>query len=145
MKIDDFDESIQHDNSWVDVYDDVLMVELGMRCPLHIPKDLDVWIKTPNERRLLKGLRRRNYGDMRFHSIPSKKIPVRARLTIYLKKNKIFPNTTYSVECQMHEIGDILSAYSQKDKKTGLQKSLVSKYVYNGKTYKPEERPFWYQ
>lgn len=128
---------------WVDVHDDVLMVELGIRPPSVAPKDPSVWTKTPYERRILKTLRHSCKDDMRFHSSQPKHIPVRAKLIIQLKSNKKFPKSTYSTECWMHEIGSILSKYYQRDKKTGLSEYLVVKYSYNGRTYKPTERPFW--
>lgn len=47
---------------WIDVYDDDLMVKLGMRPPRIAPKCLDVWTKTEKEKRLLKILRK-TYKD----------------------------------------------------------------------------------
>ena len=94
-------------------------------------RDPCVWIKTDQERKLLKSLRKRT--KMHFNSIPCKEIPVLAKLIVYLKKNKEFPHTTYSTMCYMNHIGSVLSRYSD----------LVSKYSYNGKTYLPSERPFW--
>ena len=129
---------------WVDVHDDELMIELGIRPPHLVPRDPSVWTKTPYEKKLLKSLRRIHKGRIYFHSVPRKSIPVRAKLIIQLKKNKKFPHTTYSTECWQHEIGDILFRYYQTNKKTGFSESLVSKYIYNGKTYSPNERPFWY-
>lgn len=131
-------------DSAIDIKNDDLMVSLGIRVPKLEPNDPSVWTKTPQERKTLKKLRRGKYGDMRFHTIPSKSIPVIAKLIICLKKNKKFPKTTYSCECYMHKIGDILSEYTQENKKSGYIESLVTKYVYNGQTYKPSERPFWF-
>lgn len=121
----------------INVHDDELMVSLGMRYPDLKPKDPSVWTKTPEEVRMLKVLRRRHKGKMHFHTIPIKHIPVRARLIVQLKKNKIFPKSTYSSECYMHEIGDILSKYYQD------KNCLIVKYSYNGRTYEHWERPFW--
>lgn len=131
------------ENSWIDVYNDDLMIKLGMRSPNLQPKDPDVWTKTPSEKKMLKSLRRIHKGRIHFHSVPHKSIPVRAKLIIQLSKNNIFPYTTYSVECWQHEIGDILLNYCAKNSKTGYDECLVSKYIYNGKTYAPNERPFW--
>lgn len=129
---------------WVNVYDDTLMVNLGIRPPVLTPRDNSVWTKTPNERRLLKTLRRSDNRKIHFHTVPIKHIPVRAKLIIQLKKNNKFPYTTYSTTCWQHEIGNILLNYYQLNKKTGHNECLVSKYVYNGKTYKYNERPFWF-
>ena len=129
---------------WVDVRDRELMIKLGIHPPYATPRDPSVWTKTPNEKRLLRSLRKSVKGRIHFGTPPRKHIPVRAKLIIQLKKNKKFPYTTYSTECWQHEIGDILLNYYQTNKKTGFSECLVSKYVYNGKTYSPNERPFWY-
>lgn len=131
------------EDRWVNVHDDALMVELGIRPAVLTPRDKSVWVKTPNEARLLKSLRRTSKDRIYFHTIPEKSIPVKAKLIIQLKKNDKFPKTTYSTECWQHEIRNILWNYSQKNKKTGLNECLVSKYTYNNKTYGPTERPFW--
>ena len=128
---------------WVNVHDDELMVELGIRLPNLAPKDPSVWTKTPHEKKMLKSLRRTHKGRIHFYSVPRKSIPVRAKLIVQLKKNKNFPNTTYSTECWQHEIEDILLNYYAKNSKTGYNECLVSKYIYNGKTYVPSESPFW--
>ena len=128
-------------DAWVNVYDDNKMVELGFRPPLLSPKDPSVWTKTPYERRVLKSLRKIHKGKMHFYSYPDKYIPVRAKLIIQLKRNKKFPKSTYSIECNMHEISRILSKYYRKDRKNS--ECLIIKYSSNGKTYKPNERPFW--
>lgn len=127
---------------WVDVHDDELMVSLGIRFPLFSHRDESVWSKTPNEKRLLRQVRD-NSEKIHFNIYPRKIIPVKSRLIIYLKKNKKFPNTTYSTKCWQHEVGDILLKYHSHNKNTGKDENLVSKYVYNGKTYCPEQRPFW--
>lgn len=128
---------------WVDVHDDEQMVELGIRPPSAAPRDPSVWTKTPYEKRILKSLRRMHKGRMYFHSSPIKHIPVRARLIVQLKRNKKFPKSTYSSECNMHEIGNILSKYYQWNKRDKCTECLIVKYSYNGKTYQPWERPFW--
>lgn len=96
-------------------------------------RDPDVWTKTPKEKKALKSLRKLYKKKMYFHIAPPKHIPVYGTLIVQLKKNNKFPNTTYSMKCWQHEIGGILEYYG-----------TVAKYSYNGKTYKPEERPFWY-
>ena len=135
--------SQRDEDRWVDVHNDTLMVELGIRPAMLSPRDKTVWTKTPNERRLLKSLRRSGKGRIHFHSVPEKSIPVRTKLIIQLVKNDKFPKTTYSTECWQHEIKNILLQYYKRNKKTGVNECLVSKYTYNGKTYAPNERPFW--
>lgn len=136
--------SQREDNSWVDVHNDALMVELGIHLPNVTPRDKNVWTKTPNEKRLLKVMRNSVKKEkIHFHSSPVKSIPVLAKLIIYLKKNDKFSNTTYSTKCKMHKIDSILQKYCWYNKKTNCFESLVSKYSYNGRTYAPEERPFW--
>lgn len=130
------------ESGWVNVYDDVLMVSLGIRLPIVTPRDKEVWTKTSYEKKQLKALR--NNKKMYFHTIPQRSIPVYSKLIIYLKKNNIFGKTTYSINCWQHEIGNILSKYYQLNKKSGLNECLISYYKYNGKVYKPEERPFWF-
>nr|DAT77796.1 MAG TPA: hypothetical protein [Caudoviricetes sp.] len=131
------------EDRWVDVHDDALMIELGIRPAALTPRDKSVWTKTPYEQRLLKSLRRSSRERIHFHTVPEKSIPVRAKLIIQLKKNDKFPKTTYSTECWQHEIRSILLNYYQRNKKTGINECLVSKYTYNGKTYGPNEKPFW--
>lgn len=126
----------------LNLYDDDLMVSLGIRLPLVQPRDKNVWTKTASEKAILAIERNKFRGRTHFNTPPIKNIPVRAKLIIQLKKNKKFPNTTYSTECWQHEIGDILSKYCQVNK-SGFSENLVLKYTYNGQTYKPNERPFW--
>lgn len=137
-------QAIQRDEDrWINVYDDALMIEMGIR-PLHVfPRDKTVWTKTPNEKRLLKILRKSCKERIYFHTIPTKSIPVRAKLIIQLKKNDKYPKTTYSIECWQHEIGSILSNFYHENKVSKRIENLVSKYSYNGKTYSVTERPFW--
>lgn len=134
----------QEEDRWIDVHDDNVMREMGFFRPFdQAPRDKSVWSKTPYERKLLNYYRHSVKEDMHLHSIPRKHIPVRAKLIIQLKKNKDFPFTTYSTKCWMHEIGDILSMYYARNNKTGYTESVVSKYTFNGRTYAPDERPFW--
>ena len=134
----------EEEDRWIDVHDDDIMREMGFFRPFNqAPRDRSVWTKTPNERRLLRDLRHSVKRDMHIHSCPIKRIPVRAKLIVQLKKNRKFQKTTYSTECWMHEIGDILIKYCQRNNKTGYNENLVAKYVFNGKTYESNERPYW--
>lgn len=135
--------SQQEEDRRIDVHNDELMVELGIRSPHIIPRDKTVWTKTAYEKRLLRIERCKHKEKIHFHNSPCKSIPVKAKLIIYLKKNKKFFNTTYSTECWQHEIGNILLNYYVDNQKTGHNECLVLKYVYNGKTYDPDKRPFW--
>ncbi len=128
--------SQKREDPWIDVHNDAVMVEIG-RCPKVTPRDPNVWIKTSNERKLLKTYRHFYKGDMHFHSYPIKRTTVRAKLIIQLKKNKKYPKTTYSIECWQHDIPRILSNYRITAK--GISQSAVAKYSFNGKTYVPDE------
>ena len=131
------------EDRWIDIHDDELMIELGLRPKKGIPRDKSVWTKSHYERQALKSLRKLYKGHIHFNSVPKKTIPVRAKLVIYLKKNKKFPKTTYSMECWQHEIDSILSNYCYNNPKTGSSENLVSRYVYNNRSYMINERPFW--
>lgn len=134
----------EEEDRWIDVHDDNVMREMGFFRPFNqTPRDRSVWTKTPNERRLLKEFRHSVKEEMRTGVPPRKIIPVRAKLIIQLKKNRKYPKTTYSTECWQHEIGDILSQYFQRNNKTNYVENIVAKYTFNGRTYGPNERPFW--
>ena len=128
---------------WVDVHNDALMVKLGIHPHSATPRDPNIWTKSKQEKKILKTLRSSNKGKMHFGIAPRKEIPVRAKLIVQLKKNKQFPHTTYSIICGMHQIGDILNFFYQLDRKNQVAVNVVAKYTFNGKTYKPNERPFW--
>ena len=132
-------------NHWIDVHNDDVMREMGFLRPFdQAPRDESVWRKTPNERRLLRNVKRSGkIKNIHFHSIPYKHIPVRAKLIIQLKKNRKYPNTTYSTECLMGDIPDILSQYQIINPKTKYVESAVDRYSFNGKVYAPNELPFW--
>lgn len=125
----------------VNVKDDYQMVELGIRPPLLAERDKSVWTKTAKEKKLLKKLRHGS-NNCHFGTVPIKPIPVRDKLIVYLKKNNVFPKTTYSTECRQHEIGEILMKYFYTAK-SGISHNLVMKYEFNGKSYLPNERPYW--
>lgn len=136
--------NLSRQEDWVDVYDDDLMISLGIHPSNAIPRDLTVWTKSKNEKDILRSLRCSFKHKMYCNSTPQKVIPVKAKLIVQLKKNKKFPHTTYSIDCWMHEINNHLLRFYQQNNKTGYNECLILKYVYNGKTYKPEERPFWF-
>ena len=128
---------------WVDVHDDALMVELGIHPSPVTPRDPSVWSKSKQEKKILRTLRCAHKGKMHLGTSPRKVIPVRAKLIVQLKKNKLFPHTTYSTICRMHQIGDVRDFFHQWDRQNRTMVSVVAKYTFNGKTYAPNERPFW--
>lgn len=132
----------QKDKDWVDVHDDELMIELGIRPP-HLVLE-DIRTKTPNEKKLLSSYRKIHKGRMSQSVSPKRCIPVKAKLIIQLNSNNIFPKSTYSTECWMHEIGSKLLRYYNWNSKEERNECLINKYMYNGKTYRPDELPFWY-
>lgn len=131
------------EDRWVDVHDDALMVELGIHPRPVTPRDPSVWSKSKQEKKILRTLRCVHKGKMHLGTPPRKVIPVRAKLIVQLKKNKRFPYTTYSTICGMHQIGDVLNFFHQWDRQNKMMVSVVAKYTFNGKTYTPNERPFW--
>lgn len=135
----------QEEDRWINVHNDDVMREMGFLRPFpQAPRYESVWRKTPNERRLLRNVKHVGKGeDMHFHSVPYKHIHVRAKLIIQLKKNKKYPNTTYSTECWMSNIPDILAKYQVTNPKTKYSESAVARYSFNGKIYAPNELPFW--
>ena len=118
----------------VDVHNDELMIALGVRNPVLVGRDQGVWNKSKKEKKALREARNLHKSKMHFNSSYSKSIPVRDKLIIQLKKNKVFPFTTYSVVCNMSDIQNILNYFGH---------TIVSKYYFNGKTYGPYEQPYW--
>lgn len=138
-------KAIQNDRDfWVDVHNSALMIELGIHPRMETPRDSSVWIKSKQEKKILRTLRCAYKGKMHMGCTLKKSTPVYAKLIIQLKKNKHFPHTTYSTICGMHQIGDVLSFFSRWDRQTKTSVNIVAKYSYNGKTYKPNELPYWY-
>ena len=130
------------DNLWVDVHNEAIMRELGFSRINVEPRDESVWTKTPKERELLKKLRNLYKNlDMRFHTPPRKFIKVPGKLIIQLRKNKVFPKTTYSIKCWKSDIPDILSNYVITNKRFNISESAILKYIWNGKTYNYNELP----
>ena len=80
---------------------------------------------------------------MHFYTVPRKFIPLQGKLIIYLRKNKVYPKTTYSMKCWQSDIQNILSKYTVKNHKLNITESAVDKYTWNGKTYYPGKLPFW--
>lgn len=135
--------SQKEENRWIDIHNDEVMREMGLYRPyLQVPRDKSVWSKTPNERRIAKTIRHSHKGrDMHFHTKPAKSVRVLCNLIIYLKRNKIYPKTTYSIKCWQSDIQDILSRYIVTSKSKGTE-NIVAKYSWNGRTYNFGELPF---
>lgn len=122
---------MKKDSGWIDVHDDDVMRAMGFFRPYNqTPRDESVWTKTPEERKRLKKYKRRQ-EDMHFHSVPEKFIKVPGKLIIQLVKNKKYPNTTYSHKCWQSDVPFILAKYAD----------IVRKYIWNGKTYSPNQLP----
>lgn len=129
---------------WINVHDDNVMREMGFMRPFNqAPRDKSVWQKTPNERRLLRNVKHSEKNrNMHFHTVPTKRATVCAKLIIQLKPNKVFPKSTYSQECLNTRIRDVLGRFQITNPKTEYSQSVVAKYSYNGKTYAPNELPY---
>lgn len=116
---------------WVDVHNDDAVRAAGIIRPFdQVPRDKSVWTKTPHERRILRNVKHSYSTDMHFHSIPFKFIRVSGKLIVQLKKNKTFPNTTYSFKCWQSDIPNIISKFIDNK-----QRNVVAKYTWNGKTF----------
>ncbi len=120
-----------------DVNNSKLMIELGIHPKDLEPRDESVWTKTDKERKKLKKLRTKE--KIHFNSKPKSYIPLTAKLVVYLKKNKIFPNTTYSFICGPHDVIEIMDQFKQIIK--GKLVNLVSKYKYNNIEYESDQKP----
>lgn len=126
---------------FTNVHDDGLMVSLGIRQPPFV--DVKYEKRSNDEKRQLRKLRCRHKQKMHF-SIPKKRvIPVYDKLIIWLKKNNHFKDTTYSIKCYQHEIPQILNFFHFISKK-GNDQNTVLKYYFNGRTYRPNELPFYF-
>lgn len=119
----------------VNVNDDELMINLGFRCKKVEP--FQVNRKTKEEKKALRKFRKKFKMKMKLNHYIRKVIPVVDKMIIYLKKNDIYPFTTYTRIINQDQIGDVIDMYNVNGK------NLVLKYEWNGQTYKAEERPYW--
>jgi hypothetical protein len=134
----------------VDVHDDALMVSLGLRCRPLEPRDPKVWTKSYSEKqdaKLVRHMLKNAFKHLNWPA-PPKRIPVPGKLIITIKKDnrftemrheKTFYKTIFVHNCWQHDIADILTKYVNRK-----GKSLVVKYNWNGKTYPPDQLPFWF-
>lgn len=136
---------------WVDVHNHELMVFLGMRQPLYRGRDSRVWTKTKEERKLLEQLKARCttilptgwpyteprshfYSDLIVRIRPSNKFKFKDKHGNEQKKTYF----SHKNVC-LSDIRNILDKYYVwKDK---ARQTLVISYVWNGKTYAPNELP----
>ena len=130
-----------------DLTDDAFMVAEHLRQPSVTPRDPSVWSKTPKERKLWKRYRRFPAPSYQWPA-PAKSIPIPGTLVVYVKggnfttgkmnpkTNKPIPKNTFSHKCIQSDIPFLLSKYK-------TEKSQVTKYSWNGKTYAPDCLPFW--
>lgn len=144
MKKDKKKSTKKEENRWVDVRNDKVMREMGILRPLPlVPRSSSVWTKTQLEKDVLREERNcTRKGDMHFHTIPYRHSTVRAKLIIYLKPNKDFDKSTYSKECSLSDVAEVLSNYKVYNKKSKSMESVVAKYSYDGKTY-TNSFPYW--
>lgn len=115
----------------VNVHSEKEMIEAGLRI-FHslIGRDDTVWSKTKKERKQLDRIKY-SAGEISKNSCaPRKTSYLRDKLIVYLKKNKNFDKSTYSIICWKHEIPFIISSFINNK-----GDSLVNKYYFNGRTY----------
>lgn len=126
---------------FTNVHDDGLMVSLGIRQPPFI--DVKYGKRSNDVNRQLRKLRCRHKQKMHFSIPKPRNIPVYGNLIVWLKKNTHFKNTTYSKKCYQHEIPQILRFFHFTSKK-GNDQNTVLRYYFNGRTYGPDELPFYF-
>lgn len=125
----------KEENRWINVHDDKVMNEMGLiRYLAQVSRDPSVWSKTSYEKRILKTVKQSTRKeDMHFYNVPAKRSIVRAKLIVQLKRNKVFPKTTYSFICGNEEVSNILNNFKILNRKTQQPESIVLKYSYNGR------------
>lgn len=116
------------------ITDDDWMVAEGLRSPNVQPRDLSVWIKTDEEKEQIRKLKRQKYHITRGSAGGRKHIPIYLKLVVQVRG---WEKTTYSLKCWQADIPRIIGNFNTGDGKE------VIKYQWNGKTYKPNEVPFW--
>lgn len=116
------------------INDDAWMVAEGLRPPMVQPRDPSVWTKTAEERELVRKLKHQKYRLTRGGGGGRKYIPVYLKLIVQVKG---WEKTTYSLKCWQNDIPRIIGHFN-----AGNGQEVI-KYQWNGKTYKPNEVPFW--
>ena len=110
------------------IHDDAWMVAEGLRQPKQQPRDPSVWTRTQKEREILRDCPRTRMSGGSAGS--RKHIPVYMNLIVYVQGAA---KTTYSIKCWQTDIRRVISSFDAK----------VIKYQWNGRTYQPNEVPFW--
>lgn len=111
----------------IDVHNDNLLIDLGIRLPNYIRP---VFNKTRKEKELLKKLRTKHDKFYSVKNKNSKQIPCYGKLIVYTKRKV---HSTCSYKCYQYEISDVL--------KTMHPENDVIKYWWNGYTYFPSYTP----
>lgn len=132
----------------IDIHNDDEMRANGLWRPFDAtPRDPNVWTKTKKEKEAVKIMRNKWKNRGHFPYIGTKPVYIKAKLIIYLSKEKNkykgFDKSVISTECYLHNVGNVLSKYVVWNKKLKCSENLVLKYSFNGRTYTPNERPFW--
>lgn len=123
----------------INVHDDNAVRAAGIFRPYDVtPRDPSVWTKTKKERKQLKRMKHIKLDDGHFWNTPPKHPVVTAKLIIQLKKNKKFPQTTYSFMCTDTSVKNYLDRFVTVSK-NGNPVNWVAKYSYNGIPYGPNE------
>lgn len=112
------------------IHDDAWMVAEGLRQPKQQSRDSSVWTRTTKEREILRGCPKIRMSGC--SSSGRKHIPVYTGLIVYVQG---LTKTTYSVKCWQADIPRIIGNFNTEGK--------VIKYQWNGRTYQPNEVPFW--
>lgn len=132
----------------IDIHNDDEMRANGLWRPFNAtPRDPSVWTKTKKEKEAVKSMRAQWKNRGHFPYLGKKRTNIRAKLVVYLSKDKNkykgFDKSTISTECYLHNIDNVLSKYIVWNKRFRCPENLVLKYSFNGRTYSPNERPFW--
>lgn len=115
------------------INDDAWMVAEGLRPPTRQPRDPSVWSKTPAEREQVRKLKHLEYRITRGSVGGKRYIPVYLKLVVQVRG---LEKTTFSLKCWQNDIPDVLSRFRSRG-------GEIIKYQWNGRTYQPNEVPFW--
>lgn len=118
--------------SQVDVKDQQMMIDLGLHPNYRVIYDFS---KTSKEKADLAKLRRRmgkGFYNQKWAARNKPFIPVYGKLIIY-----VYGENTKSIQCGQADIPDILVRIRKDPSKK------ILKYQWNGRTYQPNEIPFW--
>lgn len=116
----------------VDVTNNEMMIQEGLRQPNRVPRDPSVWSKTEKERRLWRKYRRVAIPNQSW-TAPEKTGGLPGKLIIQVRG---LGKTTYAYKCLTTDVRYLLSKY-----KTNY--SSIVKSSWNGKTFDPECVRLW--